>query len=104
LDQFYNLNLDISSTNRAHLLLIPKSDGARSPDQFRPISLQNFPIKAIAKLLANRLQKLIPSLIHGEQNGFVQGRSISENFTYVVDLLNCCHKRKANTMVIKLDF
>jgi hypothetical protein len=50
-DQFYNLSLDTSSINRAHLLLIPKSDGARSPDQFRPLSLQNCLIESIAKLI-----------------------------------------------------
>jgi hypothetical protein len=103
-NQFFNLSLDTTSINRAHLILIPKSDGARSPEHFGPISLQNCPIKAIFKLLANRLQKIIPSLIHGDQTGFVQGRSISENFTYAADILKCCHKRKAPAMVFKLDF
>jgi hypothetical protein len=76
--QFYNQSLDTSSINRAYLILLPKNDGARTPAQFRPISLQNCPIKAIAKLLANRLQKFIPQLSHGDQIGFVFGRSISE--------------------------
>jgi hypothetical protein len=102
--QFYTQSLDTSSINRAYLILLPKNEGARTPAQFRPISLQNCPIKDIAKLLANRLQKFIPQLIHGDKTGFVSGRSISKYLTYAADLLNCCHKRKAQTMVIKLDF
>jgi hypothetical protein len=103
-NQFFNVSLDTTSINRAHLILIPKSDGARSPKHFRPISLHNCPIKAISKLLANRLQKIIPSLIHGDQTGFVQGRSISKKITYAAYILNYCHKRKAPAMVFKLDF
>jgi hypothetical protein len=67
------------------------------------ISLQNCLIKAIAKVLTNRLQPHIPSLIHPDQTGFVKGRSIAKNFNYVADLLNYCHKRKVPTMLIKLD-
>jgi hypothetical protein len=102
--QFYTQSLDTSSINTTYLILHPKNNCARTPAQFRPISLQNCPIKAIAKLLVNRLQKFIPQLIHGDQTGFVSSRSIFENFTYVAKLLNSCHKRKAHIMVIKLDF
>jgi hypothetical protein len=69
--QFYTQSLDTSSINRAYLIFLPKKDGARTPAQFRPISLQNCPIKAIAKLLANRIQNFIPQLIHGDHTGFV---------------------------------
>ena len=73
-------------------------------DVFRPISLQNCSIKAIAKVLTNRLKPLIPLLVNQDQTGFLSGRSVSENFVYAADLLNCCHKRKAPTIVLKLDF
>jgi hypothetical protein len=29
---------------------------------------------------------------------------LKENFVYAAELLNCCHKRKAQAMIIKLDF
>jgi hypothetical protein len=55
--QFHTGQIDLDGLNRAYMVLIPKKENARTPDAFRPISLQNCPIKAIAKTLTNRLQK-----------------------------------------------
>ena len=39
-----------------------------------------------------------------DQTGFIKGRSISENFVLATELVQCCHKRRAATLVVKLDF
>ncbi|WVZ62021.1 hypothetical protein U9M48_011816 [Paspalum notatum var. saurae] len=39
-----------------------------------------------------------------DQTGFLRGRSIAENFVYAMELVQCCHKRKMPTLVLKLDF
>ena len=57
-----------------------------------------------SKSLASRLQPLIPHLVHADQTGFIKGRSISENFVYAADIIQSCHKRKAPSIVLKLDF
>jgi hypothetical protein len=103
-NQLYAQSVDLSAINRAFLVLLSKHESANTTDAFRPISLQNCPVKALAKVLTNRLQTLISSLIHPDQTGFVKGRSIAENFNYAADILNCCHKRKVPSMLIKLDF
>ncbi|KAK1626997.1 hypothetical protein QYE76_001312 [Lolium multiflorum] len=36
--------------------------------------------------------------------GFIAGRSISENFVYAAEMVQCCSKRRAPALVIKLDF
>ncbi|WVZ49070.1 hypothetical protein U9M48_000451, partial [Paspalum notatum var. saurae] len=77
---------DLERINRAHIVLIPKRPGATAPDAFRPISLQNFPIKVITKTLTTRLQKQINHLIELDQTGFMKGRSITENFVYATEL------------------
>jgi hypothetical protein len=38
------------------------------------------------------------------QTGFIKGHSISQNFVYATELVQCCHKRKAPTLVLKQDF
>lgn len=89
---------------RAFIVLIPKGVAPPSPDAFRPISLQNCPPKALAKLLVNRLKPVIPALVHPDQTGFLSGRTISENFLYAADVLHVCARTKAPMLVFKLDF
>ncbi|CAN6253863.1 unnamed protein product [Urochloa humidicola] len=103
-DQFYRDAADLDALNRAFLVLLPKKSDARTADAFRPISLQNCPMKMFAKVLANRLRPCIPSLVDPDQTGFVHGRSIAENYVYAADLLSCCHRRCTPTAVLKLDF
>ena len=101
---FHGGRLDLDVLNRALLVLLPKKEGARTADAFRPISLQNCPMKLFTKVMVNRLKPVIPLLIDADQTGFIHGRSIAENFVYATDLLSCCYKRKAPTAVLKLDF
>jgi hypothetical protein len=103
-DSFHSHSTDIERLNRSYLVLLPKKDAARKPQDFRPIALQNTTIKGISKVLTNRLQPAIPSLIANDQSGFVLGRCIADNFDYAADLLHCCYRRNSPTIVLKLDF
>ena len=104
LQSFHNGTTDLERINRAHIVLIPKRPGTTTPDAFRPISLQNFPVKLITKVLTSRLQKQIGTLIDLDQTGFMKGRSILENFVYDTELVQCCHQHRCATLVLKLDF
>ena len=55
-------------------------------------------------MLMTRLQQEIPKLIDVDQTGFIRGYSISENFIYSMELIQCCNQRKLPTLVLKLDF
>jgi hypothetical protein len=103
-DAVFNGTIDLDGLNRAHLFLLPKREGVRRADEFRPIPLQNCPMKLFSKVMANRLRNAIPLIVDADQTGFVHGRSIAENLIYAVDLLSCCHKRGVPTTVLKLDF
>jgi hypothetical protein len=61
-------------------------------------------MKILAKIMTSRLQKEISALIDLNQTGFLQGRSISETFVFVAELVQVCYKRKLPTLVLKLDF
>jgi len=43
-----------------------------------PISLANFKLKIITKVIAEMVAKIMPILISNHQRGFVQGRQIKE--------------------------
>jgi hypothetical protein len=76
------------------MVLIPKKPGATEANAFLPISLQNCCIKILTKILTTRLQSQISRLVDIDQTGFIRGRSITENFVYAMELVQCCHKRK----------
>lgn len=101
---FFAGTANIEKINKAFIVLLPKRHGATTPDAFRPISLQNFLVKVITKVLTNRLQLQISQLIDLDQTGFMKGRFIAENFVLATELVQCCHKRKSPTLVLKLDF
>ena len=62
------------SRNSTFLVLIPKKGGVEDLKDFRPISLVGSVYKLIAKVLANRLKKVMHGLVNTAQNAFVEGR------------------------------
>lgn len=69
---FFKNSVCLRSINSSYITLVPKTDGARTVTDFRPISLLNSSMKLITKILANRLQPVINSLIH--KNSMVSSR------------------------------
>lgn len=104
LEAFHDERVDLERINRALIVLIPMTPAACTPSAYRPVSLQNCPVKVITKILTTRLQAQIDRLVDVDQTGFICGRSISENFVYATKLIQCCQQRRAPTLVIKLDF
>jgi hypothetical protein len=58
----------------------------------------------VCKALTSRMQSQIGNLVDENQLGFLSGRSITENFVFATELVQCCFKRKNPTVVLKLDF
>ncbi|XP_020680279.1 uncharacterized protein LOC110097948 [Dendrobium catenatum] len=69
------------------IALIPKRPHAQDIADYRPISPCNNFYKIIAKILANRMKEVMPSIIHPSQSGFNKDRVISDNILLVAELL-----------------
>lgn len=101
---FQSDEAELERLNRAYIVMIPKSATVLEASDYRSICLQNCSLKIISKMLTTRLQHQIPRLIDPDQKGFIRGCSISENFIYAMELVQCCHRRKLPTLMLKLDF
>ncbi len=64
----------------SHICLIPKKEGAKTANDFKPICLINFVQKIISKVLANRLESKMHEIISPSQTAFLKGRSIYDSF------------------------
>jgi hypothetical protein len=91
------------STNSAFLALIPKEKGASSFDRFHLISLCNIGYKIITKVIANRINGMLPTIIPENQGGFIKGRHITDNIIPVQEAIHSSMQRGKKGMIVKLD-
>eukprot|EP00253_Pinus_taeda_P033369 PITA_33369 len=90
-------------TNSTFLALIPKENRPTSFSRFRPISLCNSSYKIFTKIIATRLQPLLPSLISENQGGFLSNRQIHDTITLVQEAIHSSTSRQEKGFVLKLD-
>lgn len=73
-------------------------------ENFRPISLFTTFYKAIAKVLANRLKKVLPMIIHQSQTTFIKGRNIYNNIALAQEICEDFNQgRLVNSFCAKID-
>lgn len=80
-----NFPLSLNDTN---IVLIPKIDNPTSMRDMRPISLCNVLYKILAKVLTNRLKKVLSKCISEERSAFVEGRSILDNVLTAFEIIH----------------
>ena len=105
--QFYNAfwpsigEMVVASFNEAHeagemsnsqrqgaITLIEKTGKDRTHlENWRPISLANVDTKIAYKVIATRITKILPEIIHSNQTGYVSGRYIGEAAKSIIDVM-----------------
>ena len=72
---------------------------------YRPICLCNVAYKNITKVIANRLQTILPQLVGPHQTSFIPGRHITKNIVIAQEVVHSMCKKSNNMgfMAIKVD-
>jgi len=83
-----NHNHFSSSLNSTNIALIPKGNEQKTMKDWRPIALCNVLYKLVAKVLANRLKKILHKCISESQSAFVPECSILDNAMISIEVVH----------------
>nr|GFA01860.1 cysteine-rich receptor-like protein kinase [Tanacetum cinerariifolium] len=87
--------------NSSFIARVPKVDDPLVVGDFRPISLIG---KIIAKILANRLSRVVSSVVGDVQMAYIKGRQLIDGPLMVDVIIAWAKKYKKHVMFLKLDF
>ena len=87
----------------AVITLLYKKGNRADIKNWRPISLLNSDYKLLSKVLAERLRKVLPEIIHSDQRGCISGRYIGENIRLIDDLLFEIEQGRLPFSILQLD-
>ena len=102
---FLNAGISPPNFHDTHIMLVPKCKEPKRIIDCRPISLCNVVYKIASKSIANRLKKILPSIISYTQSAFVHGRLITDNILVAFETTNHISQKKVERigeMALKL--
>ena len=85
----FNMLFNTSHLPSFHIsLILKKNRNAECLTNWRPVSLLSVDYKIATKAVALRLKKILPSIVHPCQSGYVKGRYIGESIRLIADTMN----------------
>lgn len=102
-EAFERGTLPLTLTQALISLILKKDKDPIECKNYRPISLISLDTKILTKILANRLSKVIATLVHPDQVGFIQNRFSSDNIRRLVNVMWAVRNDSEPAAAISLD-
>lgn len=103
-NEFYVNGKLAKGLNYSFITLIPKCANPTAIEEFRPISLIGSLYKILAKVLANRLAKVVGEVIDRNQSAFLSSRNIMDGIVVANEVVDEAKKEKKHIFMFKVDF
>ena len=100
---FFEREKFVKSLNTTFLVSVPKKSGTDDLSDFRPINLVGGLYKLLAKVLANRLKKVVGKVVSSTQNAFVEMRQILDAALIANEAIDFLLKMNENGVMCKLE-
>ena len=82
------------SLRQTLITCLPKGDKPRDNlKNWRPISLLSVVYKLASSAIANRIKKVLDSIVSKTQSGFIEGRYIGESTRLIHDIMSYTEKK-----------
>ena len=101
--EFFEQKKFVRSLNATFLVMIPKKGNVEDIKDYRPLSLLGGLYKILAKVLANRLRRVIDKVVSPSQNAFVEGKQILDAALIANEVVDVMLRRNDGGVVCKLD-
>ncbi|GKV29753.1 hypothetical protein SLEP1_g38652 [Rubroshorea leprosula] len=102
--EFHEHGKIAKGSNASFIVLIPKVENPQKIEEYRPISLIGVMYKILAKLLANRLRRVIDKVIGEQQMAFLRGRQLAEGAVIANEVIDEAKRKKKKSFIFKVDF
>ena len=94
----------LAQQSQGHVVCLLKKAHPKKIDDYRPITLLNVDYKILARIIANRLNPLLPDIIHPNQYCGIQGNSVFEAVASIRDAIAYAEVTKKPLCIESFDF
>ena len=104
LDEFHLNEVFPRGLNASFIALIPKVADPQVLNEYRTISLIECTYKILAKILANRLKKVMHFLINERQSTFIEGRHMLHSVMIANEVVEEANRCQNPCFIFKVDY
>ncbi|CAI5457403.1 unnamed protein product [Closterium sp. Yama58-4] len=93
-----------TEVKEAVMILLHKKGDKDQLNNYRPITLLNFTYKVLARVVADRMTKVLSKVISPEQYGFLLGRRLTDALGLVADIIDTARNNNEDWFLLLFDF